>query len=411
MVLQDGDMSSDSFNENPADNDAYSSSSAPRSNRLDTSQLPRPLPLIGPLLGMSEESRRTKAEATIKYAEQSLNRQMTYEEAQAFATHLFRIDQFCSYTGAVGVAWGTWKWYRTMDMGRYPFYQPKPESINPNKFLIIRGPYANYARQSFRLGVYQLVAAEIMKLVGTLVAQPVAARDTAADPLLANFKVDLMKVMESRKEEQRSQIEHRRNESYRRQGQNPDGSPIKELPPHAGAPRPWAGARKAPTPPTPIPTPEDDMSPSAGSGESWYGESNPPSDYTRDNQPSQKSTQSATSKSPRERQPTRPADDDDTSPTGGMFQDDVQNQSGRPGESSWERLRRGGAPLPGQRPPPRKYDPPREEQRQGSTLGDSFAFAETDEQRQRGQERAQREFDQRLERERQGKDFNDERRW
>lgn len=58
--------------------------------------------------------------------------------------------------------------------------------------------------------------------------------------------------------------------------------------------------------------------------------------------------------------------------------------------------------------PPQPGRPPRRAQREDSTLGDSFTFAGSDEERQRAQVQAQREFDERIEKERQGKDFNDE---
>jgi hypothetical protein len=113
--------------------------------------------------------------------------------------------------------------------------------------------------------------------------------------------------------------------------------------------------------------------------------------------------------------------DDDASPTGGLFQDEVNNpqpqsqSEGRPGESSWDRLRRGGASAPLQRPQQpqsRRAEPERREQREGSTLGDSHTFVEGDDARNREREHAQQEFDARLERERQGKDFSDEgKRW
>ena len=116
-------------------------------------------------------------------------------------------------------------------------------------------------------------------------------------------------------------------------------------------------------------------------------------------------------------QPSSLPFDDDASPTGGLFQDEVNNpqsqpqSQARPGESSWDRLRRGGGSAPLQKPPQqqsRRAEPDRREQRDGSTLGDSYTFIEGDEERARERERAQQEFDARLERERQGRDFSDE---
>ena len=87
--------------------------------------------------------------------------------------------------------------------------------------------------------------------------------------------------------------------------------------------------------------------------------------------------------------------DDEASPTGGLFNDEVQSRS-KPGESAWERLRRGGVP------PMQQQQPPRREQRD-----EGFGFREEGAER----ERAQREFDARIDREKQGRDFDEERRW
>ena len=60
----------------------------------------------------------------------------------------------------------------------------------------------------------------------------------------------------------------------------------------------------------------------------------------------------------------------------------------------------------------RKADSQREQQ-EGSTLGDSFAFSRTEEERSYAKDEAQKQFDERVERERRGEDFGAKgsRRW
>jgi hypothetical protein len=152
------------------------------------------------------------------------------------------------------------------------------------------------------------------------------------------------------------------------------------------------------------------MSPTAGN-ESWSSPSdNSWGDYSQDTQSRNQPQEQPQARQSWDRMSAPQQSDDDASPTGGMFQDDVQNPS-KPTGSSWDRLRRGGAPAPIQkRPSP--GTPPYREQRENSTLGDSFTFAGSDEERAKGQEQAQKEFNERIERERQGQDFNDEgKRW
>lgn len=417
MVLQDlGETPSDSFNDSPypSDNDPYSSTSTPSGRRYDASQLPQPMPILAPFMGFSESVIRFKTESTIKFAEKRVGRSLTPEEAQTLAFHLYRMEQTKSYFTFTGMTFGVKRWYDTMATYRFPLYQPKVEEINPNKFLFIRGPLAQYARHSWRFFLYAFCAGELGKLIGQLVAQPLAARDTAADPKLGQFAVDLKAAISIEQQQtrdgiQRTQTERERrlSEMQRREGNSPgghlgrnaDGSEV--LPPHAGQPR-WG--RRAPPAASPAQD-ADDMSPTAGN-DPWtpVGESafSPEPTYAQQSQQPTHVPNRVNS------HPSRPAEDD-MSPTGGQFNDEVETRS-QPGESAWERLRRGGPP-PGRRaPPPRREDNPygnvQRERKEGSTTGDGFAF-ESDEERKR----AQREFDERIERERQGKDFDEERKW
>lgn len=54
------------------------------------------------------------------------------------------------------------------------------------------------------------------------------------------------------------------------------------------------------------------------------------------------------------------------------------------------------------------------EQREGATTGDAYSFSNSEAERAEAKAQAQREFDEKLDRERQGKDFSDDsgnRRW
>jgi len=115
---------------------------------------------------------------------------------------------------------------------------------------------------------------------------------------------------------------------------------------------------------------------------------------------------------------------DDASPTGGqgVSADTSQTQPSRSSGSAWDRLRRGEKPPP---PVPRQQSGPspfsnaenetQRERRKGSTLDDSFTFSKADEERSYAKGEAQKEFDARIEREREGGDFSsgngDQKRW
>jgi len=409
MVLQDlGDTPSEDFNDNPysSDSDPYSALSTSSSRRFDASQLPQPLPILGPFMGFTERNIRTKTEQTIKFAESRIHRPMTADETQALAGHLYKMEQTKSYFNAVGVAIGTWRAYNTMSVNRYPFYLPKAGSVDPNKFLFIRGPLAQYSRHSWRVVLYMFVAGEMGRIIGQLIGQPVAAQSTMADPRLAQFGEDLKGQMAAdtqRGRSERARIEKENEEFMARSRRERMSKQQDHFPPRT--------ARRSP-PATPPATSEDDMSPTTGN-DSWASSSQNDSGFTsdaaQDDPQKEQSTQRSQRASAWRTQPAQ-ASTDDASPTGGLFQEEVETQANS-GESAWDRLRRGGAPSPTPRPAPRRPEAQRREPRQGSTLGDSFTFAESEDERKRAQEQAQKEFDARIQLERQGKDFNEERRW
>ena len=414
MVLQDVENSAaDSFTDNPypSESDPYASSSSSSGVRFDPSSLPQPIPILGMFMGFSDAAIRFKAETTLKFAERKVGRKLYPYESQALAFHIYQLEQTKSYFAAAGAAAGGWRWYTTWDKMKYPFYQPKIEDINPNKFAFIRGPMAQFARHTWRFSLYVLVAGQMGNIIGQLIAQPIAAVNTSKDPKLEQFAVELKAAShadDQRNAEQGREIRDRRKE-FEEQVRNRDG----------GGPSPQARwGRQAPKQSE---NTDDDMSPTGGN-ESWESFSNTSSQSTPQQQQRPPPTDAWNRRSPPPRQSAEPSSlpfDDDASPTGGLFQDEVNNPQSqaqpqpRPGESAWDRLRRGGAPAPLQRPQqPRRVEPERKEERDTSTLGDSYTFVEGDEERKRERERAQQEFDARLERERQGKDFSDEgKRW
>ncbi|KAJ4990013.1 hypothetical protein SVAN01_04476 [Stagonosporopsis vannaccii] len=428
MVLQDIETQApDSFSENPnpSDNDPYASSSSrtlANGERFDASNMPRPIPLIGPFIGFSERALRFKADTTLSFAEKKLGRTLHPEEAQALAFHIYKLEKSKSYYAAAGAAAGVYRWYATMATYQYPFYKPKVESIDPNKFGPIKGPAANMARQTWRFGLYALVAGQMGNIIGQLIAQPIAAYETSVDPKLEEFAKDIKaaSAKDERANSDRSRmIEERRKDFDARRRQEGTGG---MTPPYGGR------QEKKQTPP--LAGDDDDMSPTAGnepwgsSGSSWgdFASEEQPKptperqsvDVRARRQPSYQSTQPSPSSS------SSPFDDD-ASPTGGLFQSEstqaTAQPSSRPGESSWDRLRRGATPSPqgasqqggSQQDRIQRFASSRQgnSSAEGSTVGDNYTFVEGRDARDAERERAQREFDERLERERQGGDFNE----
>ncbi|KAF2995840.1 hypothetical protein E8E13_002612 [Curvularia kusanoi] len=421
MVLQDiSNQAPDSFSDNPSpsDNDPYASPNSPAladGARFDATNMPSPIPILGTFMGFSSRALRFKAETTLSFAEKKLGRTLTPSEAQALAYHIYNLEKQKSYFAAAGAVGGVYRWYATRSTYQYPFYKPKPESIDPNKFGPIKGPAAAMARQTWRFGLYVLVAGQMGNIIGQLIAQPAAAVATSQDPKLEEFGREL-KAASGRDEKANSErgrlIEERRKEFEARRRQEGRGGMV---PPYGGA-----RERKQET------DDADDMSPTAGneawgssssgSGSGWgeFASEDAPRPAPQQRQYRQPTAQSPSSAS------SSPFDADDASPTGGLFASESsssstspQAPSSRPGESAWDRLRRGaaaGAPSSSQTSqtgaaPQQRFN------RAGasdSASTDDFSFGGDSRQaRDVERERAQREFDERLERERRGGDFNE----
>ncbi|OAK98801.1 hypothetical protein IQ06DRAFT_295142 [Phaeosphaeriaceae sp. SRC1lsM3a] len=402
MVLQDIENTApESFNDNPSpdQNDPYASSSPSSASgaRFDPTDLPHPLPVIGTFMGFSATAVRYKTETTLKFAERKLGRVLDPAESQALAFHIYKLEQTKSYFAATGAAAGAYRAYSTMATNRYPFYQPKAESIDPTKFGPFKGPMAPLARHAWRFSLYLLVAGQMGSLIGQVIAQPLAAVNTSKDPKLEQFGNELRaaSATEGKKiSEQGREIQERKRE-FERQTRERGGM----------GPAPQASWGRQP----PAQTSDDDSSPTAGN-EAWGTQPSSSGSWDSFSSQGDKGMQQPAQRSPRQAPPasSSPFDDyDDASPTGGLFQEEVNSsqsqQQARPGESTWDRLRRGVAPPPVARPPQqsRRAEPERREPREG------------DEDRALERERAQREFDERIERERQGRDFtsDENKRW
>lgn len=114
-----------------------------------------------------------------------------------------------------------------------------------------------------------------------------------------------------------------------------------------------------------------------------------------------------------ERQPKDFGSDfDDASPTGGSGAMDGGDGGGG---SVWERIRQQSASEPSDSNTGRGRGMrgAQQEQQDGSTTGDSFSFSNSEEERSYARDEAQKEFDERVEKERRGGDFSSSggRRW
>ena len=390
MVLDDATASApDSFADDPypSDNDPYStkpSSNGRNTLTIDMGSLPHPMPIIGPLIGYSEQSIANGIRENLSALQHTLKRPLTQEEAPVLAYYFAKAKATASYGAVLGMLGGAVRCYQTADIFRFPFWRPKPEKFDPNVFLAFKGQRARLAWHVARFWPYVILGQLIGTLLGSNYGMTVAAVGMQRDKRLTNFNEDMKKAIRGMR------------------GNSPLPSGRTPAPTQDRSSSPWPSRN----------TTDDDMSPTAGN-DSWSGSADASTDtgVISDNQRRALERSSEFNRNTREAT-KQPPPYDDASPTGGSF---PLNEDKNSGGSTWDRIRRNaasGQAQPDQRSHHNTARPIQREQSESSTLGDSFSFSSTDEERQLAKTEAQREFDDRLEQERKGGDFEDRgKRW
>jgi hypothetical protein len=350
-----------------------------------------PMPIFGTMFGYNEKIYAQVLGTRIAAAHNTLKRRVTPEELKALSEHTGKQISILSYGSPIGIAAGSYRAYSTASTFRFPFYQPNPEKFNATTFptpknAILKGSRATIMWHILRSNAYVFIGKTVANLFFGSYAASVTAVGELSDPRLK----ELTKAMR----------EHASERSGR------------QLPSPAGIPRPPMRPGQYPQQSqTPA---QDNASPTGGmanyeepaTAQGW------PQEQTRAN-PQMERWKS------QPQQEEKPFDmfGDDASPTGGQgMQSDMSSSSQSTG-SAWEKIRRGQKPEPKQNTSgwSRLQNNTQKEQREGSTMGDSFTFSKTEEERSLAQMEAQKEFDARVEKERRGGDFSggsgDQRRW
>jgi hypothetical protein len=369
-----------------SDIDPYSASSSTDDVlHLNISNYPQPMPIFGPLVGHTKTRLAGLVNRGIVGASLLLKRPPTQEEANALAYYICRGESTISYGQALGFGFGTYLWHKGREKHRFPFFTPDRGWFNPYKFGPLKGQLARVIWQSIRFNIYALSGFYLGGLVARSASSAYFAFAVQRDERMKELRTAMIEFAQRRRE-------RRRNTQ----------------------PQPVAKSKQENW--------HDDMSPQAGSypqtdtavlsesqRRTQEGRQRP---YSRwDSTDSSESSFGEDKVTPQTR--SFGQDYDDASPT-----TNPMPESSRSGGSAWDRLRRQAREGKSQSSQPasnRFASDSRgaeREQRDRSMSGDSFAFSTTEEDRQLARAEAQKEFDARVERERQGKDFNDSgRKW
>ena len=372
-------------------------------HNIDISSLPRPLPILGPLLGFGNERFKRLVAKQLRLASTILGRPPSNEETNAFAFWAAKELKVMSYGVPLGLGAGLWRAYSTRESWRYPFWKVgenfDPSSVNiPRVGEILRGQAARTFHQLARTSLYGSNGVILGFLLVAPYAASVGAVGTLRDPRLKEF-VEAT-VRRAKEEQQRHNTGGNRNTRGPKQGRKAESDT-------------WNDQRASSEGSD---TGFEDASPSGGQSmddfqsTEYSGQSSntyPGDSVSQTSQPLPRRTDSSTgtSRSRTARKPTTQSDssdgffsDDDASPTSSQS----SQSSPAVGGSAWERLRRGAS-----NPQTTTYGDKRSPQQQGEENrgGDGYTFSGAEEQKQLAKDEAQKDFDARLEKERLGGDF------
>lgn len=437
MVLQeataDADAGFTTDSQPSSDIDPYASSVSSQSilsrqsrngqtYNIRVDQLPKPFFLFNLSSDNDKAMYKTIAD-NCAHAQSVLQRPLKQEEVDAIGFHFAKSLRIVSYGMPAGGLLGAVSAYRGMSEYTFPFWKPKKEGskFNPDAFGPIKGVRANMLWHVLRFNIYGFVGAVVGTMFFSTYATTVNAVGTATDPRLHGY----IEALKKRGADQRGQIQRpvgQRNPVESQEGmmdRQAQGAARR-----AGMETTYSGGSRDVQRPV---RDYDDQSPTGGAFATesrYHEEGGSPTDsgllndeQTRtrertlqaDAERSYVSRETANASSDNRTTARQPDsfDYDDASPTVASRASSspfTNNSSGAGGSgSAWDRIRTNAGQTKSSSAPASQTQA---EQKEGSTLGDSFAFSTTDEERQLAKMEAQRDFDARVERERNGGDFS-----
>jgi hypothetical protein len=413
MVLEGATNNSEpnSFGEIPTPDDG-NDAQTPTRYHIKLDQLPRPVNLF--MVPVRDDAIVKTILRSCHEAQQVIHRPLRQDEVDAISYHFAKSLRTVSWGPPVGMAGGAIAAYRTMSNFRFPGYTPKTEAdggaFNPERFGPVRGQMARYAWHTLRFQMYGAVGFFTGALLFASYATSVNAVETGSDPRMKDY-IEALKNRAQRHTGQ-MQPQGQRNPVMSQEGRMDQQA--QRVSQKLGMEDAWKRQdvqRKV--------SDYDDMSPTGGAWMDDFKQED--TGLLTDDQLNARNRQEQSTADRAERaEESRAAayaqsridqsrrnnhnSTEDVSPLGSS-QPAPAPRSG----STWDRIRQESAGSKGSptRQSPTNTPQIRNEQQEGSTLGDSFTFSSSDEERQLAKVEAQKEFDAKVERERQGGDFSE----
>ena len=181
----------------PSDADTYdtdvstSDSSLPQTQRsvveVNLSQLPKPIPLIGPLFGFSK-TRLVRSIIAAQMTTTSLaDRPLTKDEAHAVTYGIARAFSLSSYGVVMGGVLGLAQCYRTAPDYKFPMVKRSSLSVDFNKFGTWRDIKANRGWHVVRGSLYFTIGSLLGHFVSSTYAATTESKRFSEDPKLKNL--------------------------------------------------------------------------------------------------------------------------------------------------------------------------------------------------------------------------------
>ncbi|KEQ89264.1 hypothetical protein M438DRAFT_341056 [Aureobasidium pullulans EXF-150] len=415
MVLEEATNHSEpnSFGELPTPEDG-NVSQTPTRYHIKLDQLPRPVNLF--MVPVRDDAIVKTILRSCHEAQAVIHRPLRQEEVDAISYHFAKSLRTVSWGPPVGIAGGALAAYRTMGNFRFPGYTPKPESeggqFNPERFGPVRGQMARYCWHTLRFQLYGAVGFFTGAILFASYATSVNAVETGSDPRMKDY-IEALKnraqrhtgqmqpqgqrnpimSQEGRMDQQAQRASQKlgMEDAWKRQDVQRKASDYDDMSPTGGA---WMDDYKQETQDTGLLT-DDQLNARARTEQSN-------ADRAERAEESRVAAQ-AQSRVDQSRRNNHNSTDDNS-----MLGASQPAQAPRSSGSTWDRIRQESATSKGSpRQSPTNTPQVKNEQQEGSTLGDSFSFSSSDEERQLAKIEAQKEFDARVERERQGGDFSE----
>ncbi|MCJ1236482.1 hypothetical protein MMC14_004463 [Varicellaria rhodocarpa] len=413
MVLENASPSSELESDTPYSSpDPYDDSSSSKYITIDIKSLPASVPLFGPLFGFTERWQAQIVQTSILAYAKIVKRNLTHDEAQAHAYWTSKANAYASWGPPVGVGASLYRAYKTRHSAStliWGYFNAERVGIGSVEFL--KGQMAKSFWQGLRASCYgaagYYMGSGLMLYFGVIFSRIGELRD----PRLKDFNETVMALMREADHKKRT-----RRIDPTGQGNKSASDLWKDHRNGIGA----VGGQQGDT---------DDTSPSAGdfnyaaemqNGDrpsSTDSDTNFARDYLQRQAPERRPQPSMSNAA--SRYPPKPQESDQSSPFDSYS--DSSDTASTTSASVWENIRQKAASNPSSNPPrfSRRRPVPssstqeqEREQQEGSMVEDSFTFSGAEEERQYAKDEAQKEFDERVEKERRGGDFgNAERRW